>query len=57
MEIRATLDDFIKECEYMIHNLEDGNSMSPVARKLEIDKYKEALHYANGLKKCLGYFN
>ncbi len=57
MEIRAAVDDFIKECEYMIHNLEDGNSMSPVQRKLEIDKYKESLHYANGLKKCLGYFN
>lgn len=57
MEIRATIDELIQEYEYMIHNLEDGNSMPPVARKLEIDKYKEALHYANGLKKCLGYFN
>ena len=50
------LDETIKEFEYMINNLSDGNSLPAQQRKLDIDKYKEALHYANGLKRCLSYF-
>ena len=57
MIIQEQVEETIQECEYMIEVLKGDSNIEIPVKKLDIERYQELLHYARGLKRCLGYFN